>query len=105
MSANPLATSARTSVELVGPDGPVEKSRDGIPVVLRVTKDGEPQPGVTVTLEVESGPATFPDGFEAAQTDVTGVATALSLLASDAGEVRLRVSANDYVGTVTVRIR
>jgi hypothetical protein len=92
-------------VDLLGPDTPVTPGRDGIPLVVRVTENDKPLTNALVTFEVQAGPAEFADGFEAAQTDTTGVATALSLTASRPGTVRLRVATGAYVGTVTVEVR
>lgn len=103
-SETPTASSG-IAVALLGPDGPVAQDQGEIPLVLRVTNAGQPVADTTVTFEVASGPASFPDGFEAAQTDATGVATALSLVGTGAGTVTIRASTGEFVGNVVVEIR
>lgn len=104
ITPSPAVTSA-ISAELLGPDGAVAKDQAEIPLVVRVMREGKPLSGGTVTFAVLEGPAVFPDGFETAQTDATGVATALSLSPTGTGSVRIEVAADDFVGNVTIEIR
>lgn len=103
-AATPAPVVTPTGIRLLGPDEPVMIDGDPVAVVVEVLAEGKPKAGLPVTFTVESGPARFPGGFEAAMTDETGVAVATTLEPSKAGTVILRVTSGERTARVKVTL-